>query len=556
MLTRLYINNFITIELIDIEFPPGFITLTGETGAGKSIILDALNLLCGNRLDSSKLNTKENKIIIEADFNVSKFDFFNFFDAYGIDYSDSTIIRREILPNGKSRSFINDTPVKLELLKIISGKLLDIHSQHESLLLNNEFFQLDFIDNILINQDKDFLSVLKKYRKDFMINKKLSEELEELVIKNQLTTEENVKNLLLIDEFCDLDLKKGEKQNLLDEYNLLKNSNHIKLELEQTLNSLDFQEQSVISILNIVSSSLQKIEHYSKKISEFSSRINSNLIDLQDVVREINIFHDRLYVDQNRLRFVEERLNTINLLEEKHLVSTFDQLLDKRNILSQKQSEFSDIENKIKTLKTEYNNHSVELFSQAKLLSKKRNDFSKKIEFSLISDLKSLGINSANIEFKFNTLEKYNYYGIDSVDFLFSANKGHSLKPIKNVASGGELSRLMLSIKKHLFSNSNLSTIIFDEVDAGVSGEIAEKVGVMMKKISKKQQIITITHLPQVSSLSDSHYKVLKDEKSQKSNTKIISLNKEERVLEIARLLSGEKILPEAIANAKKMLEM
>ena len=321
MLTRLYINNFITIELIDIQLPSGFISLTGETGAGKSIILDALNLLCGNRLDSSKLNKNEKKIIIEGEFDISHFNFSDFFKLHDIDYLNSLILRREVLSNGKSRSFINDTPVKLELLKFISKKLLDIHSQHESLLLNNEFFQLDFIDNILINEDQEFLSLLDEYRKDFMINQRLSEELEELVIKNKLQKEQNENILLSINEFSDLDLKTGEKKSLLEEYDLLKNSQNIKLELEDAISYLGNNEQSAIDKLNFTYSSLQKIKNYSQKIQEFSDRINSNLVDLQDIFREIDIFYDNLNVDQNRLNYIEERLNAINSLEEKYLVS-------------------------------------------------------------------------------------------------------------------------------------------------------------------------------------------------------------------------------------------
>ena len=555
MLTRLYINNFITIKLVDIKFPSGFISITGETGAGKSIILDALHLLCGNRLDSTKLSKNDKKIIIEGEFNISNFKMLDFFDFNEIDYLDSTIIRREILPNGKSRSFINDSPVKLDLLKQFSRRLIDIHSQHESLLLNNEFFQLNFIDNVLINEDGNFPLLLDDYRKEFMKNQRFSDELEELIIKNKFKKDEYENLILLLNEFSELDLKKDEKTNLIEEYNFLKNSHEIKLELENSKNYLGNNEQSVISQLNIIISSLSKVNNYGKKINEFSERINNNLIDLQDIFREVDIFYEKLDVDQNRLIFIEERLNLINSLEEKHLVRNFEELIKKRDFLLQKKIEFSNIEDNIEELKIQYDTHSKKIIKQAEVLSKKRKEAAFKIESLLIEDLQSLGIKYANLVFEFNLLEKCNYYGLDSVDFLFSANKGHSLKPVKNIASGGELSRLILTIKKHLYGSNSLSTIVFDEIDSGVSGEIAEKVGLMMREISKKQQIITITHLPQVASMSDFHYIVLKDEVLNSSVTKIFQLNEKDRVLEIARLLSGKTVSNEAIANAEKMLE-
>ena len=555
MLTRLYINNFITIELIDITFPSGFITITGETGAGKSVILDALKLLCGNRLDSSKLNKNDKKIIIEGEFNISNSNLLDFFNTNDIDYSDSTIIRREILPNGKSRSFINDSPVRLELLKLITTKFIDIHSQHESLLLSNNFFQLDFIDNIIINEDNSFSILLSEYRKEFIKNQSLADELNELTIKNKLKKDEYESIVLSINEFSNLDLQKDEKKNLLEEYNFLKNSHEIKLELQNTINRLSNNEESVINQLNTISYSLKKIHNYGNNINDFLDRINNNLIDLQDVFREVDIFYEKLDVDKKRLNFIEERLNSINYLEEKYLVSNFEELIKKRDSFLLKKEEFSNINENIKELQIKYDKQSEKILLQAQVLSKKRREAALKIESFLINDLQSLGIKSASLKFKFYVLEKCNYYGLDSIDFLFSANQGHSLKAVKNIASGGELSRLMLVIKKHIFGSNKVSTIIFDEIDSGVSGEIAQKVGLMMEKISRKQQILTITHLPQVASIADYHYKVFKEEDLSNSVTNIFQLNKKDRVLEIARLLSGKTILNEAIANAEKMLE-
>ena len=554
MLTRLYINNFITIEEIDVNFSKGFTSITGETGSGKSVILDALNLLCGNRLDSSKIINREKKIVIEAEFDISNFNMLDFFDNNEIDYFDTTIIRREINPAGKSRSFINDSPVKLDLLKLFSLNIIDIHSQHESLLLNNEFFQLNFIDDFIKNKDNNYSSMISNYRDQYMVNQRLSDELEELRIKNKIIKDEYENIVFSLNELSEITLNKGEKKQLVNEYNFLKNSSEIKIQLEKTIKLLNIDDNSVIHQLNQILLSLKKIKNYSEKIEEFSKRVDNNIIDLQDISREIDIFYDSLDVDITKLSLIEDQLNKINSLEEKYLVKSFDDLIDKRDNLLERKKEFLGIENNITELESKFIEHTKKIKNQAELISKKRREAAFKIEKLLINDLHSLGIKNAKILFEFNQLEKTNYHGIDSVDLLFSANKGMDLKPVKKIASGGELSRLMLIIKKHIFISNNLSTIIFDEIDSGVSGEIAEKVGLMIKEISKKQQVITITHLPQVASMSNFHYKVLKLENSNSSVTQLHNLNKEERILEIARLLSGKNISNEAVANAEKMI--
>ena len=554
MLTRLYINNFITIEEIDVNFSKGFTSITGETGSGKSVILDALNLLCGNRLDSSKIINREKKIVIEAEFDISNFNMLDFFDNNEIDYFDTTIIRREINPAGKSRSFINDSPVKLDLLKLFSLNIIDIHSQHESLLLNNEFFQLNFIDDFIKNKDNNYSSMISNYRDQYMVNQRLSDELEELRIKNKIIKDEYENIVFSLNELSEITLNKGEKKQLVNEYNFLKNSSEIKIQLEKTIKLLNIDDNSVIHQLNQILLSLKKIKNYSEKIEEFSKRVDNNIIDLQDISREIDIFYDSLDVDITKLSLIEDQLNKINSLEEKYLVKSFDALIDKRDYLLERKKEFLGIENNITELESKFIEHTKKIKNQAELISKKRREAAFKIEKLLINDLHSLGIKNAKILFEFNQLEKTNYHGIDSVDLLFSANKGMDLKPVKKIASGGELSRLMLIIKKHIFISNNLSTIIFDEIDSGVSGEIAEKVGLMIKEISKKQQVITITHLPQVASMSNFHFKVLKLENSNSSVTQLHNLNKEERILEIARLLSGKNISNEAVANAEKMI--
>ena len=478
----------------------------------------------------------------------------DFFDNNEIDYFDTTIIRREINPAGKSRSFINDSPVKLDLLKLFSLNIIDIHSQHESLLLNNEFFQLNFIDDFIKNKDNNYSSMISNYRDQYMVNQRLSDELEELHIKNKIIKDEYENIVFSLNELSEITLNKGEKKQLVNEYNFLKNSSEIKIQLEKTIKLLNIDDNSVIHQLNQILLSLKKIKNYSEKIEDFSKRVDNNIIDLQDISREIDIFYDSLDVDITKLSLIEDQLNKINSLEEKYLVKSFDDLIDKRDYLLERKKEFLGIENNITELESKFIEHTKKIKNQAELISKKRREAAFKIEKLLINDLHSLGIKNAKILFEFNQLEKTNYHGIDSVDLLFSANKGMDLKPVKKIASGGELSRLMLIIKKHIFISNNLSTIIFDEIDSGVSGEIAEKVGLMIKEISKKQQVITITHLPQVASMSNFHFKVLKLENSNSSVTQLHNLNKEERILEIARLLSGKNISNEAVANAEKMI--
>ena len=556
MLKKLIINNFATINNLDIDFSNGFSVLTGQTGSGKSIIIGALNLISGGRADFSKFNDKTKKIVIETEFDISNYDFSNFFSHHDIDNDENLIIRREILPNGKSRSFINDTPVRLEILKNFSSKIIDIHSQHENLLVNDEFFQLNFIDNLLGLQNSKFPGIINDYQKRFSENQILSQKIDQFRLNSKLQKEEFENLNFLLSELENANLKTEEKEQISEEYNLLSNVIQIKRSLSEVL--IFFQDENgVISNLEKGSSLLNSISKFNDNLVKFSDRISVNLIDLKDLNEEINLFQDRLNVDQNKLEKLEARLNLINSLEEKHLVSSVEQLLEKQKELSKKVSFLDLSKTDIAKLEKDFNENKEWLFNTSNTISKLRRDFSKSIQLILIQDLEQLGINDAKIQFSFKDLDSFNYYGKDSLELLFSANKGHDLKPIQKVASGGELSRLMLCIKKHLYLTKKSSTIIFDEIDSGVSGQVAEKVGFFMKEISKKQQIIAITHLPQIASIANDHYKVFKNEIGDKKiETKINLLDDENRVLELAKLLSGEEITNEAIANAKKMLNI
>jgi len=556
MLKKLVIKNFATINCVDINFSNGFSVLTGQTGSGKSIIVGALNLISGSRADFSKCYDNSKKIIIEAQFDISDLNFSSLFTSHDIDDDSELIIRREILPNGKSRSFINDSPVRLEFLKNFSVKIIDIHSQHENLLLNNEFFQLNFIDTLLSFENKDYHDKLTLYQKKFSENQKLSQKIDQFELNNKLQSDELENLNKLYNELIIADLKIGEKKEISEQFNLLKNIFEIKKNLGDVLSY--FQgENMIINSMERSNSLLESISSFNDKLLNFSNRVSSNLIDVKDLCEEINIFQDKLIVDNNLMNEIEERLNLINSLEEKHFVDSEKKLLEKTNELSKKISLIKNEDFDLIKIKEEFIKNNEWLLLTADFISKSRIDFSKKIESLLIKDLEFLGISNAKLKFVINELDSLNYYGKDSVELYFTANKGHELKEIQKIASGGELSRLMLCIKKHLYSINNSSTIIFDEIDSGVSGKIAEKVGFFMKKISSNQQIIAITHLPQIASLANNHYKVFKTEKTDgKTETSIMKLNGYNRIHELARLLSGREITEEAIANAEKMLNI
>ena len=556
MLKKLVIKNFATINYVDINFSNGFSVLTGQTGSGKSIIVGALNLISGSRADFSKSYDNSKKIIIEAQFDISDLNFSSLFTSHDVDDESELIIRREIFPNGKSRSFINDSPVRLEILKNFSVKIIDIHSQHENLLLNNEFFQLNFIDTLLSFENKDYHDKLTLYQKKFSENQKLSQKIDQFEFNNKLQSDELENLNKLYNELIIANLKIGEKKEISEQFNLLKNIFEIKKNLND-ISSYFQGENKIINSMERSNSLLKSISSYNDKLLNFSNRVSSNLIDIKDLCEEINIFQDKLIVDNNLMNEIEERLNLINSLEEKHFVDSEEKLLEKTNELSKKISLIKSDDFDLIKIKEEFAKNNEWLLLTADFISKSRIDFSKKIESLLIQDLEFLGISNAKLKFVINELDSLNYYGKDSVELYFTANKGHELKEIQKIASGGELSRLMLCIKKHLYSINNSSTIIFDEIDSGVSGKIAEKVGFFMKKISSNQQIIAITHLPQIASLANNHYKVFKTEKTDsKTETSIMKLNGDNRIYELARLLSGREITEEAIANAEKMLNI
>ena len=555
MISKLFIQNYAIINHLEINFSKGFTTITGETGAGKSIILGALNLLLGNKFDSVNFNDKSSKSIIEGLFNISSLNLKSFFNDHKLDYEDNLIIRREFLFEGKSRSFINDTPVKLEILKKISFFLVDIHSQHQNLIINNETFQIDLIDKFAIKNNTEFKEKLNHY-------KKLFQELK--IIKNDLADK---KRLILIDsdilfkkqiieDIDRLNLEQGEKEKNELEYKKMVNAHKIKEVFSSILFLFEGVDNSIMTGLNSINSQLAELKEYGTEIQDLLVRIKQNTIDLDDIAMEIHTLSHNLNLDPQKLELLEDRINSINSLEKRLNVFNVAGLIDKQNKFKTEIESLDNISGLIKNLEKKEYDLNMQLLDIAKELSFIRKQVASDLVVLLEMDLLTLGIKTPSIKFEIIQEDNLLVNGIDKVNLLFSANKGYGLSPIVDVISGGEIARLMLCVKKQLFNIDTFSTIIFDEIDSGVSGDIGRKMGRILQNISLQGQVICVTHLPQIASLGDFHYKISKIDGEKFSNTVIDKLDRDDRVSEIARMLSGEEVNLEAVANAKKMLDI
>jgi len=556
MINKLVIKNYAIINNLEVDFSKGLTTITGETGAGKSIILGALNLLLGDRFDSVNFKDKLNKSIVEGTFDVSNLNINFFFLDHDIDYDPILIIRREFTFEGKSRAFINDTPVKIDLLKKIGVYLIDIHSQHENLLINNDVFQINLIDKFSENKFPDFSPTLfsfKKLLKEFNVLALNIESKKREFLNTNLDVDYQRKLILEVEG---LNLKIGEKGNLEFEYKRMKNTHLIKQNLTEILLLFENVDSSIMTHLNAVISKLSDISDYDMQITALLDRLKENAVDFNDIIMDFHTINHDLNLDSNKLQFIEDRINSINVLENKLGVSNVQEILTIIDNIKDELISLDAIESEIKQLEKDKKMIQNQLFDIADSLTL----FRKQSAFDLIellkNDLFNLGIEDANIDFSFIKTKELLHNGTDKVNLLFSANKGYDLKPLSSVASGGEISRLMLCVKKNLFQLSSFSTIIFDEIDSGVSGEIGRKMGRILKKISFKGQVVCITHLPQIASLGDYHYKVLKNSDNNVISTTIEALSFNERIDELARMLSGDKVHKEAIANAKKMMDI
>ena len=549
MLLSLSVQNYALIEQLNIDFSNQFATITGETGAGKSILLGALGLIMGNRADLSSLKDKEKKCVVEASFEISKYNLKSIFEDNDLDFENTTIIRREILPSGKSRAFINDTPVNLSELQLLAENLIDIHSQHQTRELEQQNYQMSILDAIGLNTDN-----LKKYAVLLSDFKQKNKELEQAIVdKNTLFAAQEY-NTFLLNELLQIGLQPNEQEELETELLSLNNSELITETLNKLVSSANDEHYGFISAIKDSKNALQKIAGFSTLYSEVFERVQSSLIELEDVVdTTINLAEKNIY-NPDRLAYISNRLQIIYDLQKKHQVTSIEDLLEVQNQLSEKVILVDNLEEKITELNNYLSQKTTEINSVSNLISQNRSEAIPVFVSKISSILFELGMPDSQFKMELNTSNSFLSNGTDELELLFSANKGTSLGSFKKVASGGEMSRIMLAIKAVLADFSKLPTILFDEIDTGVSGEIALKMGEIMKKMSENRQVFAITHLPQIAAKGDSQYKVSKETFADNTISKIVKLNTEERIIEIAEMLSGKQITESAIFHAKTLL--
>ena len=549
MLNQLTIKNYALIDDLSVNFNGGLSIITGETGAGKSIILGGLSLILGKRADLSSVKNAEKKCIIEASFDVTRYKLKPLFKSEGLDYEPITIVRREILSSGKSRAFINDSPVNLDSLQKLGTLLLDIHSQHQTLQLTNDEFQFRIIDALAKNS-----KLLEDYTVKLLKFKNLKKDLLAFEHQKSEAIKELDYNNFLFNELEEAKLVSGELNLLENEYETLNNVEDIKERLSVSSQRLSNEDVGVISGLSEIKVQLSKLSNFSNKYRDIFERVDSSLIELDDVFTEIEQMQQELDANPERLSQVNAKLQLLNNLFQKHNVSKVEELISIKEELSQKILVTLNLDDDISLKREELAGTEQELDHLAKELHKKRNEILPKLTSRLESILNSLGMPHARFDVKLSISEEYLINGKDHLQFMFSANKGGQFNELKKSASGGELSRIMLAIKSILIEYTQLPTIMFDEIDTGVSGEISNKMGDIMQEMSKKTQVFSITHLPQIAAKGDAHFKVYKQEINNVTQSQITQLNHEDRIVEIAHMLGGKDISSSAVAHAKELL--
>lgn len=550
MLKSLSIENYALIDSLNIEFAPGFSVITGETGAGKSIILGALSLILGQRADARQIKQGENKCLVEGVFDVSKYDLKSLFDEHDWVYEGETcILRREIWANGKSRAFLNDSPVYLNDLKALGDRLIDIHSQHQNLALNDRQFQLLVVDALADTRllRGEYVSAFHSFRSAA----KVLADLKEASRKNK---EEEDYLRFQYAALSEAALREGEQEELEAELEALTHSEEIKSGLFAVTNLLSGEDQNVEAMLKSALESVRNVQSVFPKADEIVQRLESAYLDLKDLRSETERLFDEIEFNPDRQQLVEDRLGVIYDLQKKHSVATVRQLIELRDNIGSKLQNIDSMEEKISSAENILSEKREQLFDLARRLSEKRLAAISDIEKELTSRLSYLGMPNARFECRITPKQQPDETGMDDIQFLFSANKNTDLLPVSQIASGGEISRLMLCVKAMIAGATALPTIIFDEIDTGTSGEMADKMGRIMQDMSRNMQVIAITHLPQIASKGDFHYIVYKKDTEDSTQTYMRQLSSEERITEIARLLSGAETTAQAIENAKVML--
>lgn len=552
MLKQLYIKNFTLIDTLDMEFRSGFSVITGETGAGKSIILGAIGLLLGQRADSKSVKMGTDKCVIEAHFDLSRYGMERFFDENEIEFdAEDTIIRRELTSAGKSRAFINDTPVALSMLKELGEQLVDVHSQHQNLLLNKQDFQLNVVD-IIADDAKE----LTDYQQTYVRYQELKKEEQRLREDIEQGRQQVDFMQFQYDELTNARLSDGEQEELEQRSETMSHSEDIKTALYEAESALSGDEGGVVSNLKKAVSALQGIEHVYPDVAELAERMNSCYIELKDAAAEVSGKMDDVDFDPAELDMVNTRLGRIYELQKKYKVERVDQLLAIQEELGRKLSNIENSDEALAEIERQVSETLKDARRKAELLTEKRRVAAGAIEKQMRERLVPLGMPNVRFEIAVEQ-EPLGRCGQDKVSFLFSANTSTPLQPVSQVASGGEIARVMLSLKAMISGAVKLPTIIFDEIDTGVSGKIAEQMARMMSEMGHcDRQVISITHLPQIAALGSTHYKVYKDETAQGTTTHMLMLNDEERVREIAQMLSGSDVSEAAIQNAKELLKL
>ena len=551
MLQSIHIQNYALIESLDINFHPGFSVITGETGAGKSIILGAIGLLVGQRADIKAIKTGANKCIVEARFHIASYELESFFEEHDLEYEEGEcILRRELYASGKSRAFINDTPASLAQMKELGEKLIDVHSQHQNLLLNHEDFQLSVLD-ILAHDEKE----LQVYQETYSAFKKVSKELSDIQQQAEKNRQDEDYIRFQVEQLEEANLQAGEQETLEQEAETLTHAEEIQSSLYKVDQLMASDEMTLLSVTKDCMQTLQGISRVYAPAQEWIERLNSCYIELKDLAHEIANASEEVEFNPTRLDYVNERLNLIYTLQQKHRVSTVEELIDIAEDYRSKLDAITSYDDRIEELKKQKETIYNKVLEQASVLTTRRLDAAKEIEKQMQAYLVPLGMPNVRFAVELETKKEPDIKGIDSVNFLFSANKNGMLQQVASIASGGEIARVMLSLKAMIAGAVKLPTIIFDEIDTGVSGSIAEKMALIMQEMGQAdRQVISITHLPQIAAKGANHYKVYKEDTETGTNSHIRQLNQEERINEIANMLSGATLTEAALNNAKALL--
>lgn len=551
MIKNLQIKNYALIEALEIDFSKGLTIITGETGAGKSILLGALGLIMGKRADTKVLYFEDKKCVVEAQFDIRKYDLKTFFDTEDIDYDAELVIRREITPSGKSRAFVNDTPVNLKILQKLSSALIDLHQQFDTQDIHNVSFQLRLLDALAANKPllTTYQHIFQKYRKD-------KRKLEELSEQNKAANQEIEFLNFQLQEFDEVELVEGEQEKLEMERDRLTNAEEIKRSLGNAFQFLSEAEHSIIGQLESVSLSLGQIKKFDPKISQLLEKYQGLIFELEEVAQEFGEISEEIEYDGERILEIQDRLDLIYRLQNKHGVNSIADLLAIQDNLQSRLNTFSDVSAEIDTLKKALKIHQEELQQIAVALREKRQSVVPLFQKDVLNLLGQMAMENARLEIEFNPLQEFSSTGLDEVNYLFAANKGGRLLSIKEVASGGELSRLTLATKSLVASSIPLPTLIFDEIDTGIGGDVALRMGKILRALSNEHQVILITHSPQIASKADVHYFVYKKDTADRTITKVRKLNEAEQLRAIATMLSQNPPSESALENARELLNI